>query len=186
MNFRDRFGKILAIFVTADGRGPEPSPDIERSVELSERIARLAQLDAAAAAPKIDFSTIYQQAGIAAVPVPAEEAIEMIAALANYPIDARKTMVLASLNLARQKTGATADSVAADATAKISALRRHIDEISTKTEAEIAVLREQINQKQQAIRMAKNQEDGVIEACRKESARLSTVVSYFGSASAQH
>jgi hypothetical protein len=138
---------------------------------------------------KIDFEDIYRQSGVIEPPLNAEKICDMLLRLPpNLPQDTKRQMMREMLTTLGKPAGATIESIVADASAKISALTKHIDDSKTQTgvaaiQAEIAALQAQIAQKKQSLELSRREQAEVERQCGAECKRLSEVLNFFGPAS---
>jgi len=135
----------------------------------------------------LDFATLYQQAGLPAVPYTAEQMLEMLATLPReLSLDAKRASVKVMLNSVGKSIGATPESIVTDASRKLAALAAYSDHITKQStdlaaqyEAEITSLQAQIAEKRQAIAAAHQQQATVTAACHTEAERLDDVLEFF-------
>jgi hypothetical protein len=191
MSFRD----VLEKFVVFDKK-EEPSPPVEKAVAPAA-----ASVVSAATAPSspaassaerhtgdFDLSGIYRQAGLPNAPFTAEQALETLAALPKeLGPDTLRQGLKDLLHAKSAKLGFTTESVAEDAKRKFDTLNAALKslpsefaEFITTSEAEIARLTEQIEEKREAIEQAKQQLQEFSQKCRLETERLAKLLQLLG------
>jgi len=136
---------------------------------------------------KMDFTTIYQRAGLAPSPFTAEQTIDMIASLpAELPLETRRQTVRVTINAMGKAIGATPETVVADASTKLAALSAYAESVGRQTgdmfknaQEDIAALQAQIAEKQNAMREAQQLHGQVMAMCQAEAHRLEEVLEFF-------
>lgn len=135
----------------------------------------------------IDFSAIYRAANLPPSAFGAEQMLETLQSLPpELPLETRRATVKAMLSTLGKATGATPESVVADASRKLAALEsfesymaRKTSEAVAKNDAEIAELELQIDAKREAIQKIKGELSKVQSGCEAESDRLDDVLEFF-------
>ncbi|PQV64164.1 hypothetical protein B1R32_1068 [Abditibacterium utsteinense] len=135
----------------------------------------------------LDFSAIYRAANLAPNAFGAEQMLETLQSLpAELPLETRRATVRAMLSTLGKATGATPESVVADASRKLAALEsfesymaRKTSDAIAKNDAEIAELELQIDAKREAIQKIKGELLKVQTGCEAESDRLDDVLEFF-------
>lgn len=139
-----------------------------------------------------DFNAIYRQRGISPLNFTAEQALQMLAKLPlELPVETKRQTVRAMLDSISASLAVTPAALVEDAARKIEALNDSID-IGTKqandcvstTEAEIAVLKNQILERQRLVEEVRRQQDRLTREYRTEADRLATLVEFFGPSAA--
>jgi len=136
---------------------------------------------------KMDFTAIYQRAGLAPSPFTAEQTIDMIASLpAELPLETRRQTVRVTINAMGKAIGATPETVVADASTKLAALSAYAESVGRQTgdmfqhaQEDIAALQAQIAEKQNAMREAQQLHGQVMAMCQAEAHRLEEVLEFF-------
>ncbi len=136
---------------------------------------------------KIDFAAIYRAAKLAETPFGAEQMLETLGSLpAELPLETRRATVRAMLSTLGKSTGATPETVVADASRKLAALESFESYMAKKTadavaqnENEIGELEKQIDAKREAIQKSKGELLQVSRGCEAESDRLDDVLEFF-------
>lgn len=153
-----------------------------------------AQISASASAPggilsgdKIDFAAIYRAANLPTSAFGAEQMLETLGSLpVELPLETRRATVRAMLRTLGKSTGATPETVIADASRKIAALasfeafmaKKAADSVA-QTEREITELEKQIDAKRQSIQKSKGELSKVSSGCEAESDKLDDVLEFF-------
>ncbi|HEY3375961.1 MAG TPA: hypothetical protein VGL77_00575 [Armatimonadota bacterium] len=206
MSLRDQFMKAAGLFVEVDAEtgatappatlptqtGPAKTvehlvreaagPNLEDITVSASTLPPILQSDG-----KLDFSTLYQQAGVPAVPFSAEQTLDMLSSLPNeIPIDTKRQTVRATLSAMGKAIGASPEIIVTDASRKLAALTAYVDslqkqatEFSAATELEIVTLQAQITEKRKAVDAARQQHLEVAKICHKEADRLDDVLEFF-------
>ena len=136
---------------------------------------------------RLDFSPVYESAGLPPAPFTAEQAVEMLRSLpAELPLAMRRQTMGVALNAMGKSIGATPESIVADASRKLAALAAYGESLSRKTaesvanaELEIAALQAQIAAKKQEIADAQQGMAQTLAVCHSESDRLDDVLEFF-------
>ena len=174
------------------------SPPATKSVEQIVRDAHGPNLDqirvpadtpppTAAPDGKMDFTALYQRAGLPASPFTAEQTIDMIGSLpAELPLDTRRQTVRVMITAMGKAIGATPETVVADASTKLAALSAYVESVGQQTSAllqtaeeDIAALQAQIEQKRNAMLEAQQLQAQVTTVCQAEAHRLEEVLEFF-------
>lgn len=142
-----------------------------------------AQVGGAAMQP----SAIYEAAKLPATPFSAEQMLEMMASLpAELPLDTKRQTVKITLGALGKTLGASPETIVADASRKMAALKSYVehlqkrtDEYSKNGETEIAALQKQIETKRKAIDDAKTALTTATQSCVTEAHRLDDVLEFF-------
>lgn len=135
----------------------------------------------------LDFSAIYRAANLPTSAFGAEQMLETLQSLpSELPLETRRATVKAMLSTLGKATGATPESVVADASRKLAALEsfesymaRKTSEAVAKHDAEIAELETQIDAKREAIQKIKGELSKVQNGCEAESDRIDDVLEFF-------
>lgn len=146
-----------------------------------------AALPATGADKPLDFPAIYRAAKLPETGFGAEQMLETLASLpAELPLETKRLTVRAMLGTLGKTTGATPETLVADASRKLAALHSFTGFMDKKTgesvaqnETEIAGLQAQIEEKRAAILNAKTEIARVHQACELESDRLDDVLEFF-------
>jgi hypothetical protein len=194
---RDR--DLNQILAELDDKGPQgsaarPAKTVEQIVSETEgpklaEIALSGEVPPPIATPdgKVEFSALYQHAGLPPAPFSAEQMLDMLASLpSNLPLDTRRQTVTVTLGAMGKAIGATPQTIVADASRKLAALTAYAESVSkqtaelvAQTELEIATLQAQIEEKRQAAQAAQQQHSQVTQVCEAESDRLDDVLEFF-------
>ena len=135
----------------------------------------------------LDFPAIYRAAKLPETGFGAEQMLETLASLpAELPLETKRITVRAMLGTLGKTTGATPETLVADASRKLAALHSFTGFMDKKTgesiaqnETEIAGLQAQIEEKRVAILNSKTELARVHEACALEADRLDDVLEFF-------
>ncbi len=135
----------------------------------------------------IDFGAIYRAANLPTTSFGAEQMLETLQSLpAELPLETRRATVRAMLSTLGKATGATPETVVADASLKLAALEsfegfmvRKTSEAVAQSEQEIAELEAQIDAKRQQIQKSKGELLRVQNGCEGESGKLDDVLEFF-------
>ncbi|BCM94337.1 hypothetical protein IAD21_06244 [Abditibacteriota bacterium] len=146
-----------------------------------------AALPATDANTPLDFAAVYRAAKLPEENFGAEQMIEMLVSLpAELPLDTKRATVRAMLGTLGKTTGATPETLVADASRKLAALNSFAQFMEKKTtdsiaqnEQTIAELQAQIEEKRTAILNARNGLTRVMKDCELESDRLDDVLEFF-------
>lgn len=136
---------------------------------------------------KMDFTAIYQKAGLPLSPFTAEQTIDMIASLpAELPLETRRQTIRVTINAMGKAIGATPETVVADASTKLAALSAYAESVGRQTsgllktaEEDIAALQAQIEEKRKAMLEAQQLQAHVTTVCQAEAHRLEEVLEFF-------
>jgi hypothetical protein len=180
--------------MSAELSGTSPTPrTVEQVVQASPGPSLdEIKVDAGAVPPplpgaSLDFAALYAAAKLPQAPFTAEQTLEMLAKLpANLPLDVKRQTMGVTLQAMGSAIGATAENIVADASRKLAALAAYaadIDKTSESyvqaSEAEIARLTEEIDQRRQAILSAREKQQSIQRACDAEADRLDDVLEFF-------
>jgi hypothetical protein len=135
----------------------------------------------------LDFPAIYRAAKLPETGFGAEQMLETLASLpAELPLETKRITVRAMLGTLGKTTGATPESLVADASRKLAALNSFVGFMDKKTgesvaqnESDIAALQAQIEDKRTAILSAKTELARVHQGCELEADRLDDVLEFF-------
>jgi hypothetical protein len=154
-----------------------------------DEIAVKASSIAPAAGPdgKVQFTAIYDQSGLPAVPFSAEQMLDMLNSLPlELPLDTKRQTVKVTLGSMGKTIGATPETIVADASRKLAALSAYMETLSRETaefittsELEIAALQAQIEEKRKAIQATQEKQAQARQMCDAESDRLDDVLEFF-------
>jgi hypothetical protein len=130
---------------------------------------------------------IYQAAKLAPAPFSAEQMLDMLHGLPpELPLEVKRQTVKVTLGALGKTMGATPDTVVADASRKMAALKSYVEHLQKRTEefaksgeAEIASLQKQIEEKRRAIENARGSLAASTTMCVQESERLDDVLEFF-------
>lgn len=146
-----------------------------------------AALPATDANTPLDFAAIYRAAKLPETGFGAEQMLETLASLPNeLPLETKRLTVKAMLGTLGKTTGATPETLVADASRKLAALHSFAQFMEKKTgdavsqsEQAIAELQAQIEEKRTAILNSRNELTRVMHSCEQESDRLDDVLEFF-------
>ncbi len=163
-----------------------PGPDLD-AVKVDETQISAAAPGGILSGGALDFSAIYRAANLPPNAFGAEQMLETLQSLpAELPLETRRATVRAMLSTLGKATGATPETVVADASRKLAALEsfesymaRKTTEAVAKTEAEITELEAQIDAKRQTIQRSNSELLKVQTGCEDESDRLDDVLEFF-------
>ncbi len=135
----------------------------------------------------LDFPAIYRAAKLPEIGFGAEQMLETLASLPQeLPLETKRATVRAMLSTIGKTTGATPETLVADASRKLAALQSFSSFMERKTndsvaagEAQIAELQAQIESKRTEILTAKTELARVNQSCEAEGARLDDVLEFF-------
>lgn len=135
----------------------------------------------------LDFAALYRRAGLPETPFAAEDALEMLTQLpAELPLATRRQTVKVTLSAIGKSSGATPETIVADASRKVAALAACVESLKGDTatavagaEAEIAVVEQQIEALRQSIHQQQARLFQVTQVCEAESDRLDDVLEFF-------
>ena len=213
MSLRDQLRKAASLFVEVEpdpaldanvadaGMPDDAAPTAPPATKTVEDIVQqapgpnLADITAPATLPapppagenKIDFSSLYQSAGLPVASFTAEQMIEMLASLPQeLTLEVKRQTVKASLGALGKSIGATSETIVTDASRKLAVLAAYADNVEKDTkkfcadaESEIAVLQQQIADKRKAVEATKQHRDQVSTLCHAEGERLDIVLEFF-------
>lgn len=136
---------------------------------------------------KIDFAAIYRAAKLSESAFGAEQMLETLHSLPpELPLETRRATVRAMLSTLGKATGATPESVVADASRKLAALESFESFMAKKTadsvarsEKKIGDLEKEIATERQAIERARGEQLKVSTGCENESHRIDDVLEFF-------
>lgn len=132
-------------------------------------------------------SAIYEAAKLPPSPFTAEQMLKMLAGLpTELPLDIKRQTIKVTLGALGKTMGATPETIVADASRKMAALKSYVeylqkrtDEFAKNGDAEIAALQKQIEDKRKAIDNARGSLKSATQLCVKESERLDDVLEFF-------
>jgi hypothetical protein len=172
--------------------GYPPPPTLQPPTPPAPRPPMVAPASPSATPPSptatgLGFSAIYQGAKVPAQAFSAEQLLEMLASMpAELPLDTKRRTVQGMLQAMGKTTGASADTIVADATAKLNALSAHVEQYTrqaadriTTMKAEISALEQQIEAKRKAADQVDIQLRQTAAACHDEWRRLAEVLDFF-------
>ena len=145
------------------------------------------KVDAAVGAPPLPPSAIYEAAKLPPAPFSAEQMLEMLAGLpSELPLDVKRQTIKVTLGALGKTMGATPETIVADASRKMAALKSYAEHLQKRTdefaqngETEIAALQKQIEDKRRAIDVAKTSLQTATQSCVAEAHRLDDVLEFF-------
>ncbi len=145
------------------------------------------KVEAQVGAAPLQPSAIYAAAKLPATPFSAEQMLEMMASLpAELPLETKRQTVKITLGALGKTLGASPETIVADASRKMAALKSYVehlqkrtDEYSKSGETEIAALQKQIEAKRKAIDDAKTSLTTATQSCVQEAHRLDDVLEFF-------
>lgn len=132
-------------------------------------------------------TAIYEAAKLPPSPFTAEQMLEMLAGLPQQlPLDIKRQTIKVTLGALGKTMGATPETIVADASRKMAALKSYAEHLQKRTDefalngdAEIAALQKQIEDKRKAIDNARGSLNAATQLCVKESERLDDVLEFF-------
>lgn len=135
----------------------------------------------------LDFQTIYRAAKLPEAGFGAEQMLETLASLPNeLPLETKRATVRAMLGTLGKTTGATPETLVADASRKLAALHSFVQFMEKKTgdsvaqnEKTIADLQAQIETSRTAMQNSRNELARMTQLCEAESGRLDDVLEFF-------
>jgi|GEM_PF-5968340 hypothetical protein len=135
----------------------------------------------------LDFANIYAQAGLPAPPFTAEQMMAMLHDLpVEMPIEMKRKTVDVTLAAMGKHIGASPETIVADASRKLAALaayekeaETHTQEQVAATEAEIAALLAQVEEKRRHVLSATERLAAIQQQCEGEADRLDDVLDFF-------
>lgn len=136
---------------------------------------------------KLDFASIYAQAGVTAAGFTAEQMLDLLASLPQeLPLETKRQTMRVTLTALGRTSGASPETVVADASRKLAALHAYAEHLGEETtqlvsaaEKEIAALQLQIEEKRKGIQTAKLRLAEVTHGCDAEADRLDDVLEFF-------
>ena len=145
------------------------------------------KVEAQVGAAPLQPTAIYAAAKLPATPFSAEQMLEMMASLpAELPLETKRQTVKITLGALGKTLGASPETIVADASRKMAALKSYVehlqkrtDEYSKNGETEIAALQKQIEAKRKAIDDAKTSLTTATQSCVTEAHRLDDVLEFF-------
>jgi hypothetical protein len=135
----------------------------------------------------LDFPSIYRAAKLPEVAFGAEQMLETLSNLpSELPLETKRLTVRAMLSTLGKASGATPETIVADASRKLAALAsfenfmsQRTGETIEKAQAEISNLEAQIEARKAAIQAAKNQFAQIQSECERESDKIDDVLEFF-------
>ncbi|MEK6409797.1 MAG: hypothetical protein AABN34_22965 [Acidobacteriota bacterium] len=135
---------------------------------------------------KVDFSAIYQQANLPAVPFTAEQMLEILLSLPpELASDTKRLTVKATLNTLGRSLGATEETIVADASRKLAALAAHSENISRQTteyitnvQMKITALQARVEEKHNTIEGTRQKLIQFTQMCQVESQHLEDLLRF--------
>jgi hypothetical protein len=135
----------------------------------------------------LDFLNIYRAAQLPEVAFGAEQMLETLSSLpSELPLETKRLTVRAMLSTLGKASGATPETIVADASRKLAALAsfenfmsQRTGEAIQKAQAEIADLEAQIEARKASIQAAKNQFSQIQSECEQESDKIDDVLEFF-------
>jgi hypothetical protein len=165
-----------------------PGPNLDE-IKIKEEPTDAQSPAAAPVAPggNVEFSSVYERAGLTPAAFTAEQAFDVINSLpAELPLEVRRSTVHATLLAMGKAMGVNTESVIADAGRKVAALAAYEDILTHQAEQYIGGLATQISELQRQIavheaEIKKTQEmlASAIGRCEAESERLDDVLEFF-------
>lgn len=170
--------------IVREAKGPNLDEVKVDATQLAESIAAPGGI---LSGDTLDFAAIYRAAKLVETAFGAEQMLETLGSLpAELPLETRRATVRAMLSTLGKSTGATPESVVADASRKLAALESFENFMAKKTadsvaqsEREIGELEKQIDAKRQLIQKAKGELLKVSKGCEIESGKLDDVLEFF-------
>lgn len=135
----------------------------------------------------LNTAAVYRLANLPEAPMTAEQAIEIISSFpADLPVASRRAAMKVTLDAMSKATGASAESVVADASRKLAALAsfaesygQQADKYTALAELQIEDLQKQIEAKRASIADAQAKKERAQSDCERESDRLDDVLEFF-------
>lgn len=193
--------RLAAMNQNLSSMNAAPAPVQTQSPRTVEQIVRdadgpnLDQINVPSSAPppvltgdgRVDFSALYQQAGLPPTPFTAEQTLDMLTSLPQQlPLETRRQTVQVTLGALGKTIGATSETIVADASRKLAALAAYSESVAKDTadflaaaEFEIAALQAQIEEKRGGIMAAREKQAQVAQLCATEADRLDDVLEFF-------
>lgn len=136
---------------------------------------------------KINYSSIYRMANLPEVAFTAEQVLEMVNSLpADLPMDSKRAAIRVTLQTMAKSTGASSQTVIADATRKVQALAsfaetytEQANQYIMKTQHEIETMESDIERRQRGIEEATQKQTQMVDACQAEADRIEKVFDFF-------
>ncbi len=135
----------------------------------------------------LDFANIYRAANLPETAFGAEQMLETLASLpSELPLETKRLTVRAMLSTIGKSSGATPETIVADASRKLAALAsfenfmgKRTGEVIEKAQAEITDLEAQIEARKASIQTAKNHFAQIQSECERESDKIDDVLEFF-------
>lgn len=135
----------------------------------------------------VNYAAIYQLANLPVASFTAENVLELLASLpAELPIESKRATLKVTLGALGKTSGASSESVVADASRKLAALASYAQSYAKQASdyvdlasQEITRLETQIAERKKAIEQAKSKAALMVSACDQESDRLDDVLEFF-------
>lgn len=135
----------------------------------------------------VDYNAIYGMANVPPSAFTAEQVLELLGSLpAELPLETKRQTVKVTLGAMTKSMGVTPESIVTDASRKLAALAAYAQsftqqatEYVARSEAEIAQLQRQIEERHRLIAEAKARQQKVVDGCHHESDRLDDVLEFF-------
>ena len=135
----------------------------------------------------VDFQAIYKNSGLPIAPFTAEQTLDMLASMPpDFPLETKRQSVRVTLGAMGKAIGATSESIVADASRKLTAITayaekmaKHTADLTNAEESEIAAMQTQMQEKRNAIELAKRSQEQLMQACHAETDRLDDVLEFF-------
>ena len=104
----------------------------------------------------------------------------------DFPLETKRQSVRVTLGAMGKAIGATSESIVADASRKLTAITayaekmaKHTADLTNAEESEIAAMQTQMQEKRNAIELAKRSQEQLMQACHAETDRLDDVLEFF-------
>jgi hypothetical protein len=136
---------------------------------------------------RVNFPAIYRMASLPDTPFTAEQVLEVLSSLpSDLPLESKRATLKVTLQAMTKTTGATPESVVADASRKLAALTtfaqsytEDANEYIVKCEAQIKGFEDQIQKLKASISDASKKQSTMVASCQSESERLDDVLEFF-------
>jgi aquaporin Z len=136
---------------------------------------------------RLNFSSIYRMGNLPDVAFTAEQLLQMVEALPrDLPMESKRAAITVTLQTMGKSTGASADTVLADAARKMQALAsfaetytEQANQYILKTQHEIETMEAEIERRQRGIEESTQKQTQMVEACQSEADRIEKVFDYF-------
>ncbi|MEZ0327392.1 MAG: aquaporin [Fimbriimonas sp.] len=136
---------------------------------------------------RLNFSAIYRMGNLPEVPFTAEQVLQMVEALpGDLPMQSKRAAISVTLQTMARSTGASAETVLADASRKMQALAsfaetytEQANQYILKTQHEIETMEAEIERRQRGIEESTQKQSQMVEACQSEADRIEKVFDYF-------